>query len=162
MHWTWSPKVQRDDLYKMLMHAWDADSYKEAKKRLDQISVHYQDKYPDLAEFISEHGWETLGVYDAAPVQHHKRLRTTNMIERVNQELKRRSKVVRIFPNPASCVRLFTALLKEWHEDWVTGRIYLDMERLREFENQKTAHQKERAPADELSSIKEQKITVVK
>ena len=86
MHWTWSPKVSRDDLYKMLMHAWDADSYKEAKKRLDQISVHYQDKYPDLAEFISEHGWETLGVYDAAQVQHHKRLRTTNMIERVNQE----------------------------------------------------------------------------
>ena len=63
----------------------------------------YQDKYPDLAEFISEHGWETLGVYDAAPVEHHKRLRTMNMIERVNQELKRRSKVVRIFPNPASC-----------------------------------------------------------
>jgi putative transposase len=156
------PKSQRDDLYKMLMHAWDADTYKEAKKRLDQISAHYQNKYPDLAEFISEHGWETLGVYDAAPVEHHKRLRTTNMIERVNQELKRRSKVVRIFPNPASCVRLFSALLKEWHEDWVTGRIYLDMERLREFENQKTAHQQERAPADELSSIKEQRITVVK
>ena len=85
-----------------------------------------------------------------------------NMIERVNQELKRRSKVVRIFPNPASCVRLFSALLKEWHEDWVTGRKYLDMELLREFENQKTAHQQERAPADELSSIKEQRITVVK
>ncbi|MFC2114923.1 transposase [Bacteroidota bacterium] len=122
------PKSQQDDLYKMLMHAWDSDTYKEAKKRLDQISVHNQDKYPDLAEFISEHGWETLGVYDEAPVEHHKRLRTTNMIERVNLELKRRSKVVRIFPNPASCVRLFSALLKEWHEDWVTGRKYLDME----------------------------------
>jgi putative transposase len=155
------PKSQRDNLYKTLMHAWDADTYKEAKERLDQISVHYQDKYPDLAEFLSEHGWETLSVYDAAPGEHHKRLRTTNMIERVNQELKRRSKVVRIFPNTKSCLRLFTALLKEWHEDWVTGRIYLDMERLREFENQKTTHQQERAPADELSSIKEQRITVV-
>ena len=142
------------------MHVWDADTYKKAKERLDQISVRYQKKYPDLAEFISEHGWETLGVYDAAPVEHHKRLRTSNMIERVNQELKRRSKVVRIFPNPASCVRLFSALLKEWHEDWVTGWKYLDMERLREFEAEKT-HQKERAPSDESSPFKEQRITVV-
>jgi len=45
------------------------------------------------------------------------------MIERINQELKRRSRVVRIFPNPLSCRRLFTALLKEWHEDWVSGRV---------------------------------------
>jgi transposase-like protein len=46
--------------------------------------------------------------------------KTGNMIERINQELKRRSRVVRIFPNPASCRRLFTALLKEWHEDWIS------------------------------------------
>jgi len=90
---------------------------------------------PDLAEFISENGWETLGVYDAAPIEHHKRLLTTNMLERVNQELKRRSKV---FPNPASCLRLFTALLKEWHEDWVYGRKYLDMEKLKEFEDDRS------------------------
>lgn len=154
------PKSQRDDLYKMLMHAWDSDTYKEAKERLDQISVHYQDKYPDLAEFISEHGWETLGVYNAAPVEHHKRLRTTNMIERVNQELKRRSKVVRIFPNPASCVRLYSALLKEWHEDWSYGRIYLRMDLLEEFEAEKHAQQQERAPAVEASSIEKEKKTV--
>jgi putative transposase len=48
----------------------------------------------------------------------------------VNQELKRRSRVVRIFPNPASALRLATALLKEWHEDWVTGRRYLCMQPL--------------------------------
>jgi putative transposase len=155
------PKSQRDNLYKMLMHAWDSDTYKEAKEKLDQISIHYQDKYPDLAEFISEHGWETLGIYDAAPVEHHKRLRTTNMIERVNQELKRRSKVVRIFPNTTSCRRLFTALLKEWHEDWVTGRKYLDMERLREFEYNKSNLQQVRGPAVDLSVIEEEKITVV-
>jgi len=46
----------------------------------------------------------------------------------VNQELKRRSRVVRIFPNRESCRRLATALLKEWHEDWITGRRYLRME----------------------------------
>jgi len=46
----------------------------------------------------------------------------------------RRSKVIRIFPNPRSCVRLFSALLKEWHEDWVSGQRYLNMDRLREWE----------------------------
>lgn len=155
------PKSQRDKLYKMLMHAWDADTYEEAKKRLDEISIHYQDKYPDLAEFISEHGWETLGVYDAAPIEHHKKLRTTNMLERVNQELKRRSKVVRIFPNPASCLRLFTALLKEWHEDWVSGRKYLDMEKLKEFETDRSNLQQVRGPAEGLTVIEEKKSTVV-
>jgi putative transposase len=50
----------------------------------------------------------------------------------VNQELLRRSRVVRIFPNPASALRLASALLKEWHEDWVTGRRYLRMEPLAE------------------------------
>jgi putative transposase len=155
------PKSQRDKLYKMLMHAWDADTYEEAKKRLDEISIHYQDKYSDLAEFISEHGWETLGVYDAAPIEHHKKLRTTNMLERVNQELKRRSKVVRIFPNPASCLRLFTALLKEWHEDWVSGRKYLDMEKLKEFETDRSNLQQVRGPAEGLTVIEEKKSTVV-
>jgi len=53
-----------------------------------------------LPDLISEHGWETSSIYYAAPLEHHKRLRTNNMIERVNQELKRRTKVVRIFPNP--------------------------------------------------------------
>ena len=51
----------------------------------------------------------------------------------MNQELKRRSRVVRIFPNRASCLRLASALLKEWHEDWVTGRRYLRMDPLAEW-----------------------------
>ena len=155
------PKSQRDELHKLLKHAWDSETYQEAKDKLDQISVHYQDKYPDLAAFLSEHGWETLGIYDAAPIEHHIRLRTTNMIERVNQELKRRSKVVRIFPNPVSCRRLFTALLKEWHEDWEHGRKYLDMERFKEFEQDKSNLQQVRGPAVDLSIVEKEKTTVV-
>ena len=155
-----APKSKRDDLYQRLKDAWDCKKYEDAKAILDQIAEDYQEKYPDLADFVSEHSWETLGVYHAAPAEHHKRLRTSNMIERVNQELKRRSKVVRIFPNPKSCLRLFTALLKEWHEDWAYGRIYLDMEHLEEFEEMKRAQQQERAPAVELNSTKEKRITV--
>jgi len=154
------PKSKREDLRDRLREAWDQKTYKKAKEKLDKISEDYQDKYPDLAELISEHGWETLGVYDAAPVAHHKRLRTTNMIERINQELKRRSKVVRIFPNTSSCRRLYSALLKEWHEDWVDGRKYLDMEKLWEFEKDKPNLQQVVGPAVDLSIVQEEKSTV--
>jgi putative transposase len=155
-----APKSKRDDLYERLRTAWDCKEYEDAKAVLDQIAEDYQAEHPKLAELISEHSWETLGVYHAAPVAHHKRLRTTNMIERVNQELKRRSRVVRIFPNPKSCLRLFTALLKEWHEDWAYGRIYLKMDLLEEFEAEKRVQQQERAPAVESNSMKENTITV--
>ena len=135
------PKSKRDDLYKRLMEAWDCEKYEDAKAAMDKIAEDYQDKYPAFSEFISEHSWETLGVYLASSPEHYKRLRTTNMLERVNQELKRRSRVVRILPNPKSCLRLFSALLKEWHEDWVYGRKYLNMDLLEKFEANKRMKQ---------------------
>ena len=59
------------------------------------------------------------------PVEHQKKLRTANALERVNQELKRRTRVARMFPNEASLLRLVTALLAETSEEWETGKIYL-------------------------------------
>ena len=67
-----------------------------------------------------------LGVY-ALPEGHRKRMRTTNMLERQNQELKRRTRVVRVFPHEQSCLRLASALLMETNQEWM-GRIYLRME----------------------------------
>ncbi len=72
-------------------------------------------------------GEEKLSCFHFPP-GHRRRLRTTSGNERVNQELKRRSRVLRIFPNRASCLRLASALLKEWQEDWTTGRRYLRTE----------------------------------
>ncbi|HEX5912288.1 MAG TPA: IS256 family transposase, partial [Rubrobacter sp.] len=75
------------------------------------------------------------------PESHRRRIRTTNGLERLNQEIKRRTRVVRIFPNRESCLRLVTALAVEQSEEWVTGRRYLDMEELRghwRFEEQET------------------------
>jgi len=63
----------------------------------------------------------------AFPAEHRVRIRTTNGLERLNQELKRRTRVVRIFPNRASLLRLVTALAMEQSEEWVSGRRYLDM-----------------------------------
>ena len=68
----------------------------------------------------------------AFPGSHRRRIRTTNGLERLNQEIKRRSRVVRIFPNRESCLRLVTALAIEQSEEWVTGRRYLDMRELEE------------------------------
>jgi len=78
-------------------------------------------------------GEETLSCFHF-PSTHRLRIRTTNGLEWVNQEIKRRSRVVRIFPNPESCRRLVAAHLKEHHEDWITGRRYIDMSPLEEDE----------------------------
>jgi len=67
---------------------------------------------------------ETLTFY-RLPQEHHQHLKSTNMLERINQELKRRTPVVRIFPNAASCLRLIRALAVEIHEDWVEAIRYL-------------------------------------
>jgi putative transposase len=84
-----------------------------------------------VASHIEEHIEECLACL-AFPETHRRRIRTTNGLERFNQELKRRTRVVRIFPNREACLRLVTALAVEQSEEWVTGRRYLDMQELEE------------------------------
>jgi putative transposase len=79
-----------------------------------------------VACHLEEHIEECLSCL-AFPEPHRRRIRTTNGLERLNQEIKRRSRVVRIFPNERSCLRLVTALAVEQSEEWITGRRYLDM-----------------------------------
>jgi putative transposase len=96
-----------------------------------------------VAEHIEEHIEECLSCL-AFPEGHRKRIRTTNGQERLNQEIKRRTRVVRIFPNPQACLRLATALAVEQSEEWVTGRRYLDMRELEE-------HRREERGAEEVA-----------
>jgi transposase-like protein len=84
-----------------------------------------------VAEHLEEHIEECLSCL-AFPESHRRRIRTTNGLERLNQEIKRRTRVVRIFPNRESCLRLVTALAVEQSEEWITGRRYLDMRELKE------------------------------
>jgi putative transposase len=79
-----------------------------------------------VACHLEEHIEECLSCL-AFPESHRRRIRTTNGLERLNQEIKRRTRVVRIFPNERSCLRLVTALAVEQSEEWITGRRYLDM-----------------------------------
>jgi transposase-like protein len=97
----------------------------EARKQLQAAVAAFEERYPTVAALLDEHGEEMLAVYEL-PDPHRKRMRTTNLLERENEELKRRTRVVRIFPNEASCLRLVTVLAMETSEEWQDRR-YLDM-----------------------------------
>ena len=97
-----------------------------ALRRLKEVVASYVTSAPKLAAWIEENIPQGLVVH-AFPKTHQQRLRTTNPLERINQELKRRTRVARVFPNEASLLRLVSALLAEITEEWETGKIYLNM-----------------------------------
>ncbi len=108
---------------KQITEAPDADA---ARKRINEVVEELEERYPKVCRLLEDHGEEILNVYQL-PQSHRRKLRSTNMLERYNQELKRRTRVIRIFPNRESCLRLVTALALETSEDWM-GRRYLTFE----------------------------------
>ena len=91
----------------------------------------WQGRYPRLCDWVESGIEETFSFY-RLPRQHYKHLKSTNMLERLNEEIKRRTHVVRIFPNRASCLRLVRALAVEQHENWIEASRYLNMAFLKE------------------------------
>jgi putative transposase len=110
----------------------------EAKRELAAWLAKRQATYPKLCAGIEEHIEETLTFY-RLPRRHHKHLKSTNLLERLNAETKRRTHLVRIFPNAESCLRLIRARAVEMHENWLEAHRYLNMDDLRE-------HNKEALP----------------
>lgn len=82
---------------------------------------------PKLADWMEVNIPEGFTVF-LFPRDHQRRLRTSNFLERLSQEIKRRTRVVRVFPNEQSCLRLISAILMEIGEEWEYGRLYLPME----------------------------------
>ena len=123
-------KADRDCLME-LRWLYDRRSLEEALRDLAVWLKKWQERCPKLCNWVEENIEETFTFY-RWPMAHHKHVKSTNMLERVNEELKRRSHVIRIFPNPASCLRLMRALTVEIHEDWIEQHRYLNMELLRE------------------------------
>jgi transposase-like protein len=101
----------------------NASSLHAAKRLLEEMVQRYRASAPKLAAWMEEHLPEGLTVF-AFPEAHRRLLRTTNGLERVNQEIRRRTRVVRIFPNEAACVRLVSAITMEISEEWEAGRAY--------------------------------------
>lgn len=98
-----------------------------AQARLKDRVAHYARSAPKLAAWMEKHIAEGFTVF-ALPRAHQKRMRTSNAIERVNQEIKRRTRVAAIFPNEDSLLRLVTALLCEQSDEWASSKIYLSMD----------------------------------
>jgi putative transposase len=103
-----------------------AASREAAESALRAAVEALRETYPEVARLLEAAREEILAVY-ALPAAHRKRLRSTNLLERYNQEVKRRTRVVRIFPNRASCLRLVCALAIETNQEWLARR-YLRMD----------------------------------
>jgi transposase-like protein len=104
----------------------NAPDASEAARLLKQSVAEWQKTHPKLATWAETNLEEGFAVY-GLPVGHRVRMRTTNGLERLNQELKRRTRVATLFPNPASCLRLVSAMLAEQDEEWMTAKSYLTM-----------------------------------
>ena len=96
----------------------------EADALLKRVVQKYEQTAPKLSAWLEEDLPEGFSVFDF-PEPHRRLLRTTNAVERVNREVRRRTRVVSICPNEASCLRLVSALLMEISDDWQAGKAYL-------------------------------------
>lgn len=103
----------------------DSPDTETAWRRINEVLSNWRELNTKVAEKIEEGIEETTAVLDFPP-PHRKRTRTTNALERLNEEIKRRTRVARIFPNEASALRLVAAIAIEQSEEWETGRQYLD------------------------------------
>lgn len=107
-----------------LKGVFDAADQHAADAQLKRVAQKYRESTPKLAAWIEENVPEGLTVFRVPPT-HRRRLRTSNMLERLNQELKRRTRTATLFPNEASLLRLVSAVLMEQSQEWETGKRYL-------------------------------------
>jgi transposase-like protein len=129
------PRKANDDCLVELRWLYDRHDLEQARQDLAAWLVKWQSKYAKMCAWVEANIEETFTFY-RLPAEHHKHRKSTNMLERINEELKRRTLVVRIFPNAASCLRLVRALAAEIHEDWIEATRYLNMELLEEHKRE--------------------------
>src|SRR5690349_6471084 len=129
------PRKADNDCLTELRWIYDRRSIEEARQDLAAWLKKWSGRYPKLCDWVENNIEETLTFY-RLPRQHHKNLKSTNLLERLNEEIKRRTLVVRIFPNAASCLRLVRALAVEMHENWIEATRYLNMEFLKEHKKE--------------------------
>ena len=117
----------RKNLVSQLREIFNAPTRELAEALLKKIVSSYRKSAPDLADWLELNVPESLAVF-ALPREHRTRLRTSNAAERLSQEIKRRTRVARIFPNPKSLLRLVSALLADIDDHWETSQcVYLTM-----------------------------------
>jgi transposase-like protein len=121
-----APKGVRGELHEHLRALFAAPDLPTARVLLQTLLTTYASRAPTALATL-EAGFDDATAVLALPEPYRRRLRTSNAMERLNEEVRRRERVIRIFPNRASAMRLLGAVLLERHEQWTTGHHYFDM-----------------------------------
>lgn len=129
------PRKRDDDCLKELGWLFERRNVKEARADLKAWIERWQGRYAKLVAWVEENIEETLTCF-SLPQVHHRNMKSTNMLERFNEEINRRTRVVRIFPNEASCLRLIRALAAEQHETWQEDNRYINMALVKEMKRE--------------------------
>jgi putative transposase len=123
----YAPNLEmRAEIGQAMRDIFNSPSIAHALDMVKQVAARYAKTAPKFAAWLEANVVEGFTVFQF-PRAHWKKLRTSNVVERVNREIKRRTRVAVLFPNEESCLRLVSAVLQEIHEEWTTGRVYLDM-----------------------------------
>lgn len=117
-------KDMRATAARALRSVFEAPDRQAADRRLAEVVASYRDTAPKLAEWAEANIPQGLTIFSLPP-EYRRRLRTTNGLERLNREIKRRTRVATLFPNEASLLRLVTAILAEASDEWETERTYI-------------------------------------
>jgi len=119
-------KAMVKQVHRDIADIFNANDKIDADRRLEMYVRKYAKTAPKLSQWMEDNIPEGLNVF-ALPAEHRKRMRTSNMVERLHQEINRRTRVARLFPNEASLLRLVSAIEIEISEEWVSGKKYLNM-----------------------------------
>ena len=120
------PKKHRPDVHTRLRDMYDSPDLAAACHRRDDLLKMLETVSLPAHDLLDGAFSDVMAVF-SLPARYRKRLRTTNSIERLNEEIRRRERVIRIFPNEASITRLVGALLLDHHERWISGKAYFSM-----------------------------------
>ena len=125
-------KHMREEITFAMRNIFNSPSIEAAEAMINHTVEQFEKSAPEFVTWLEGNISEGLTCL-SFPQKHRKKIRTSNGIERINREVKRRTRVAVLFPNDASALRLVTAVIMEIHEEWITGRQYLDMEELGSF-----------------------------
>jgi transposase-like protein len=121
----------KDSFAKQLKHIWLQPDENQARSYAQSFMDYYEKQFPEAIHCLEEGLEDSLQFYRFDQIDHRK-ISSTNTLERLNREIRRRSKVVGIFPNKDSYIRLITTYLIEYEEEWQSGRAYVSVQSLTE------------------------------
>jgi transposase-like protein len=122
---SYAPKrTMKSEIGQSVRNIFTSPTLEDARDYIEKAINKYSESAPDFIKWLNENIEEGLVVY-SFPKEHRLKIRTSNCLERVNKEIRRRTKVAGLFPNESSCLRLVTAVLQEIHESWATEGPYI-------------------------------------